>query len=98
MPRQTDGLSDNLPTAHLPLLSARISSLLSHPTNAHLSPQDRADERARLLADVLLAYGRMAMARTGTEVDSEGRPGWKTPFEEEAARNGYRYLGGKVDE
>jgi hypothetical protein len=40
----------------------------------------------------------MAMARTGTEVDSEGRPGWKTPFEEEAARNGYRYLGGKVDE
>jgi protein phosphatase PTC7 len=95
---QTDGLSDNLPLTHLNLLASRINALLSHPTNAHLSPQDRANERARLLADVLLGYSRMAMTRTGHEKALDGSPGWKTPFEEEAARNGHRYLGGKVDE
>jgi hypothetical protein len=38
------------------------------------------------------------MQRTGNEKTSEGKPAWKTPFEEEAAKHGYRYLGGKVDE
>ena len=47
---------------------------------------------ARLFADVLVGYGRMAMARTGDE------PGWKTPFEVEARKEGYAHKGGKVDE
>jgi hypothetical protein len=50
------------------------------------------------LADVLVGYARLAMQRTGHEKTSEGKAAWKTPFEEEAAKNGYRYLGGKVDE
>ena len=43
----------------------------------------------------------MAMTRTGQEVEEvngEVRPGWKTPFEVEAAKEGLRYEGGKVDE
>lgn len=91
----TDGLSDNLPSPHLPLLSSAIDKVLSAPNNAHLSPDDKAAERARLLADVLVGYGRMAMGRTGEE---DGGRGWKTPFEVEAKRNGYNYKGGKVDE
>ncbi len=47
---------------------------------------------ARLFADVLVGYGRMAMARTGDE------PGWKTPFEVEARKEGYGFKGGKMDE
>ena len=92
---QTDGLSDNLPPAHLPTLSSRLNALLDSPSNSHLSPLDRAEEKARLLADVLVGYGRMAMARTGNE---DGGRGWKTPFEEAARREGYEFKGGKVDE
>jgi protein phosphatase PTC7 len=91
----TDGLSDNLPAEHLPLLSKAIDNVLSAPNNAHLGPADRAAERARLLADVLVGYGRMAMARTGEE---DGGRGWKTPFELEARRNRYNFMGGKIDE
>jgi protein phosphatase PTC7 len=53
---------------------------------------DAQRELARLFADVLVAYGRMGMQRTGLE------EGWKTPFELEAAKEGKRYEGGKVDE
>lgn len=79
---------------------------MAHPDNAHLSPLDRSRELARLYADVLVAYGRMAMTRTGEELeevkDDKGevtvRKSWRTPFEVEAAKEGMRYLGGKVDE
>lgn len=91
----TDGLSDNLPSEHLPLLLKAIDDVLATPNNAHLGPADRAAERARLLADVLVGYGRMAMARTGEE---DGGKGWKTPFELEARRNRYNFMGGKIDE
>nr|XP_019044982.1 hypothetical protein I302_06898 [Kwoniella bestiolae CBS 10118]OCF23912.1 hypothetical protein I302_06898 [Kwoniella bestiolae CBS 10118] len=90
----TDGLSDNLPTTHLPLLSSSLTQLLNSPLNSHLTLSERDAEFARLFSDILVGYGRMAMARTGDE------KGWKTPFEIEATRevpqNGWR--GGKVDE
>lgn len=88
----TDGLSDNVPTEHLGVLYNSISQLLELPENSHLSPQDKDAERARIMADVLVAYGRMAMTRTGDE------EGWKTPFQLEAKRNGFEFKGGKVDE
>ncbi|OCF40702.1 hypothetical protein I317_05474 [Kwoniella heveanensis CBS 569] len=93
----TDGLSDNLPTAHLPLLSASLNQLLSSPVNSHLTPTERDAEYARLLADILVGYGRMAMARTGGE---DGGKGWKTPFEIEAKREvpQWKFKGGKVDD
>ncbi|KAI9637688.1 phosphatase 2C-like domain-containing protein [Dioszegia hungarica] len=98
----TDGLSDNLPAPHLSALSSRISALLAHPSNTHLSPSDRAAERARLLADALVGYGRMAMQRTGEEMvvgkDGKKERGWRTPFEVEAEKEGLRFLGGKVDD
>ncbi|OCF75713.1 hypothetical protein I204_03005 [Kwoniella mangroviensis CBS 8886] len=90
----TDGLSDNLPTSHLPLLSSSLTQLLNSPLNSHLTQTERDAEYARLFADILVGYGRMAMARTGDE------KGWKTPFEIEAMekvpRNNWR--GGKIDE
>lgn len=90
---QTDGLSDNLPTPHIPLLAQHIHDLLHKaPQNAQLTPAEKLSEQARILADVLVAYGRFGMARTGKE------KGWKTPFEEEARRHGMRFEGGKVDE
>jgi protein phosphatase PTC7 len=49
-------------------------------------------ELARLFADVLVAYGRTGMQKTG------GEKGWKTPFEVEAAKEGLRFEGGKIDE
>lgn len=88
----TDGLSDNVPPEHLAVLYNSVSQLLEMPGNNHLSPQDKDAERARIMADVLVAYGRMAMTRTGKE------EGWKTPFELEAKRHGYDFQGGKVDE
>lgn len=88
----TDGLSDNVPPEHLSILYNSVSQLLEMPENSHLSPQDKDAERARIMADVLVAYGRMAMTRTGEE------PGWKTPFELEAKKHGYDFKGGKVDE
>lgn len=88
----TDGLSDNVPLEHLPVLYNSVSQLLELPENSHLSPQDRDAERARIMADVLVAYGRMAMTRKGDE------PGWKTPFEIEAKKSGYDFKGGKIDE
>ena len=88
----TDGLSDNVPLEHLPILYNSVSQLLEMPENSHLSPQDKDAERARIMADVLVAYGRMAMTRKGDE------PGWKTPFELEAKKHGYDFKGGKVDE
>ncbi|WVQ68547.1 uncharacterized protein L199_006756 [Kwoniella botswanensis] len=90
----TDGLSDNLPTSHLPLLSSSLTQLLNSPLNSHLTKTERDAEFARLFADILVGYGRMAMARTGDE------KGWKTPFEIEATekvpRNNWR--GGKIDD
>lgn len=88
----TDGLSDNVPLEHLSILYNSVSQLLEMPENSHLSPQDKDAERARIMADVLVAYGRMAMTRKGDE------PGWKTPFELEAKKHGYDFKGGKVDE
>lgn len=88
----TDGLSDNVPVEHLAVLYNSVNQLLDLPENNHLSPQDKDAERARIMADVLVAYGRMAMTRTGEE------EGWKTPFQLEAKRNGYDFKGGKVDE
>ncbi|KAK8854563.1 hypothetical protein IAR55_003302 [Kwoniella newhampshirensis] len=93
----TDGLSDNLPVPHLPLLSSALTRLLDSPTNAHLSPSERDAERARLFADMLVGYGRMAMARTG---DEDGGKGWKTPFELEAREKmpQWGWKGGKIDD
>ncbi|KAK4689614.1 protein phosphatase PTC7, partial [Tremellales sp. Uapishka_1] len=91
----TDGLSDNLPPTHLPLLSSTLTKLLASAENSHLSHTEIAVEKARLLADVLVGYGRMAMSRTG---DEDGGKGWKTPFEIEARNNGYNFKGGKVDD
>jgi protein phosphatase PTC7 len=88
----TDGLSDNVLPEHLPILYNSVGQLLELPENNHLSPQDKDAERARIMADVLVAYGRMAMTRTGAE------EGWKTPFQMEAKRHGYDFKGGKVDE
>lgn len=88
----TDGLSDNVLPEHLPILYNSVSQLLELPENNHLSPQDKDAERARIMADVLVAYGRMAMTRTGEE------PGWKTPFQMEAKKHGHDFKGGKIDE
>jgi protein phosphatase PTC7 len=88
----TDGLSDNLPAAHIPLLSNAVLDMLGNEENASLSATERAAEHARLLADVLVAAGRHAMCRTGRETD------WKTPFETESAKHGPPYRGGKVDD
>jgi protein phosphatase PTC7 len=88
----TDGLSDNVPFEHLPILYNSVNQLLELPENNHLSPQDKDAERARIMADVLVAYGRMAMTRTGKE------EGWKTPFELEANQHDAGFKGGKVDE
>ena len=87
-----------MPTSHISLLAQRITSLLSHPQNSHLSPIEIAAEKARLLADVLVGYSRLAMQRTGEEKGADGKKAWRTPFEEEAEKNGYKYLGGKVDD
>jgi protein phosphatase PTC7 len=65
----TDGLSDNVPVEHLSILYNSVNQLLELPENNHLSPQDKDAERARIMADVLVAYGRMAMTRTGEEED-----------------------------
>jgi protein phosphatase PTC7 len=88
----TDGLSDNVPVEHLSILYNSVNQLMELPENNHLSPQDKDAERARIMADVLVAYGRMAMTRTGEE------EGWKDPFQLEAKRHGYDFKGGKVDE
>ena len=87
--------------SHFPLLLTHLDSLLSQPANAHLDARDRATELARLYADILVAYGRAAMARTGAEmeeIDGQVVKSWKTPFELEAKTQGLRYEGGKVDE
>ncbi|ORY29690.1 phosphatase 2C-like domain-containing protein [Naematelia encephala] len=91
----TDGLSDNVPIPHLTSLLTQIDALLSHPSNSHLGYIDRQKERARLFADVLVGYGRMAMAKTGQE---DGVAAWKTPFQIEAAKHGYDFRGGKIDD
>ncbi|KAL7422405.1 Protein phosphatase 2C 7 [Cryptotrichosporon argae] len=91
----TDGLADNLPQAHLGPLASAVTRLLTSEANAHLAPAERAAERARVLADVLVGYARAGMARTGTE---DGGTGWKTPFELEARRHGVGFKGGKIDD
>ncbi|EIW68416.1 hypothetical protein TREMEDRAFT_16396, partial [Tremella mesenterica DSM 1558] len=88
----TDGMSDNLPFEHLPLLEQVVERVLDQPVNAHLTPGERASEKARILADVLVGYARGGMMRTGLE------EGWKTPFELEAKKYSKRFLGGKVDD
>lgn len=48
-----------------------------------------------------MGHGRSAMTRTGDEVeevDGKVTRAWRTPFEVEAAKEGLRYKGGKVDE
>jgi protein phosphatase PTC7 len=85
-------LSDNVPQEHILLLQKHVTDLLNQPENGHLNPDERDAEMARLFADVLVGYGRMAMARTGDE------PGWKTPSEVEARKEGYGFKGGKMDE
>ncbi|ORX38264.1 phosphatase 2C-like domain-containing protein [Kockovaella imperatae] len=94
----TDGLSDNVPSAHFPLLLSHLRGIMDHPDNADLSPAERDSELARLFADVLVAYGRRAMVRTGEEVDESGKPSWKTPFEVEAKKAGLNFKGGKIDD
>ncbi|KAL1407770.1 Protein phosphatase 2C 7 [Vanrija albida] len=91
----TDGLSDNLPAAHVPALDAAVLRVLDEEANAHLEHGEKAAEHARLLADVLVAAGRSAMARTG---DEEAGQGWRTPFDIESEKEGKRYKGGKVDD
>lgn len=89
----TDGLSDNVPAEHIPQLEQVVESLLGQPANAHLSPAERASEKARILADVLVGYARGGMTRTGDE------DGWKTPFEVEAEKAGVQgFKGGKIDD
>jgi protein phosphatase PTC7 len=88
----SDGLSDNLPAAQIPVLSTAVLDLLHNEDNAALSAPERAAEHARLLADVLVAAGRNAMCRTGKE------PDWKTPFEVESVRSRRPFRGGKVDD
>jgi protein phosphatase PTC7 len=90
-----------VPLSHFPLLLTHLTNLLSLPANAHLDAPDRSAELARLYADILVAYGRAAMTRTGAELDDiDGQlvKSWKTPFELEAKAQGLRYEGGKVDE
>ncbi|ODN73015.1 hypothetical protein L202_08413 [Cryptococcus amylolentus CBS 6039] len=93
----TDGFSDNVPTSHIPSLSTLLNRILNDPANASLSHAERASERARLFADMLVGYGRSAMQRTGEET---GANGWKTPFEEEAAvkQPKWGWKGGKYDD
>ncbi|WVQ77656.1 hypothetical protein IAR50_007344 [Cryptococcus sp. DSM 104548] len=93
----TDGFSDNVPTSHIPSLSTLLNRILDDPANAGLSPSERASERARLFADMLVGYGRSAMQRTGEE---KGANDWKTPFEEEAAiaQPRWKWKGGKYDD
>jgi protein phosphatase PTC7 len=74
--RQTDGFSDNVHPHQLVGLLKHVDNTLASPENAFLDPLEREVERARLLADVLVAYGRMVM----------GREDVQTPFESESSR------------
>ena len=61
-------------------LLKHVDKTLDSPENAFLDPLEREVERARLLADVLVAYGRMVM----------GRQDVQTPFEGASRRHGQR--------
>ncbi|KAG7571113.1 hypothetical protein FFLO_00938 [Filobasidium floriforme] len=84
----TDGFSDNVHPHQLVGLLKHVDNTLASPENAFLDPLEREVERARLLADVLVAYGRMVM----------GREDVQTPFELEAAQNRLKWPGGKLDD
>jgi hypothetical protein len=60
---QTDGLSDNVHNSQILALLKHVDSTLASPTNAFLLPEEKALERARLFADVLVAYARLCMSR-----------------------------------
>ncbi|WWC90455.1 uncharacterized protein L201_005390 [Kwoniella dendrophila CBS 6074] len=93
----TDGLSDNLPSSHIPILSSKLRQLLNSDVNSHLNEIEKEIEFSRLFSDILVGYGRMAMQRTGEE--DQGKS-WKTPFELEAKKKApkYGFKGGKVDD
>nr|XP_019011714.1 uncharacterized protein I206_03819 [Kwoniella pini CBS 10737]OCF50495.1 hypothetical protein I206_03819 [Kwoniella pini CBS 10737] len=90
----TDGLSDNLPISHIPLLSSKLNKILNSYENSHLNQIEKSSEFSRLFSDILVGYSRNAMKRTGNEKD------WKTPFELEASKKvpQYGFKGGKIDE
>ncbi|KAJ9121694.1 hypothetical protein QFC22_002314 [Naganishia vaughanmartiniae] len=84
----TDGLSDNVHNSQILALLKHVDSTLASPTNAFLLPEEKALERARLFADVLVGYARLCMSRQDVV----------SPFEQAAAKQGIRYPGGKIDE
>ncbi|KAJ9102490.1 hypothetical protein QFC21_002890 [Naganishia friedmannii] len=84
----TDGLSDNVHNSQILALLKHVDSTLASPTNAFLLPEEKALERARLFADVLVAYARLCMSRQDVV----------SPFEQAAAKQGIRYPGGKIDD
>jgi hypothetical protein len=60
---QTDGLADNVHNSQILALLKHVDATLATPTNAFLLPAEKALERARLLADVLVGYARLCMSR-----------------------------------
>ncbi|GHJ87708.1 hypothetical protein NliqN6_4110 [Naganishia liquefaciens] len=84
----TDGLADNVHNSQILALLKHVDATLANPTNAFLLPAEKALERARLLADVLVAYARLCMSRQDIV----------SPFEQAAAKEGIRYPGGKIDD
>lgn len=85
---QTDGLSDNVHPQQIEALLSHVDRTLNSPANSFLLPSERRREKARLFADVLVAYARLLMAREDVV----------SPFERAAASEGLRYKGGKIDD
>lgn len=75
--QQTDGLADNVHNSQILALLKHVDDTLANPTNAFLLPAEKALERARLLADVLVAYARLCMSRQDVV----------SPFERECTRS-----------
>ncbi|KAJ9100214.1 hypothetical protein QFC20_005491 [Naganishia adeliensis] len=84
----TDGLADNVHNTQILALLKHVDDTLANPTNSFLLPAEKALERARLLADVLVGYARLCMSRQDVV----------SPFEQAAARHGIKYPGGKIDD
>lgn len=103
---QTDGLADNVHNTQILALLKHVDDTLANPTNSFLLPAEKALERARLLADVLVGYARLCMSRQdvvspferecGKSAGSCGSDAYSTT--EAAARHGIKYPGGKIDE
>lgn len=60
---QTDGLADNVHNTQILALLKHVDDTLANPTNSFLLPAEKALERARLMADVLVGYARLCMSR-----------------------------------